>query len=399
MRIGILVGAATLMLTVAAQAQTWPDLHMTTGRQGGGEQDAALIVGVSDYLILQDIEGATDNAVAWQEWLTRSRSLESANVVTLLDRAATKEKIERNLESLLGSIGPGGTLWFIFIGHGAPSPTGDDGLLLGVDTDADSDSLSARGVPQQRILQALGQRKSVLVFDACFSGRTSDGKLPLVKGIQATLPTRRNSSSSTTTVLSASDSFAGPLPRAARPAFSYLILGALRGWGDRNEDGKVTSEEAFTFSHDTLRAALKGSDRLPTHRGPTVVLAQDSREAAPDFDAILAGRCPAATYWDGKSCVTQAPISCPPGSTWNGTSCIALCPAGTRWDGRVCIAQTVVCPPGTSWDGSNCAAKSDNLRPPKKLPPASRRPASYEECRAAGGQWVLFVNQCKLDNN
>jgi len=37
-------------------------------------------------------------------------------------------------------------------------------------------------------------------------------------------------------VLSASkkDEYAGSLPRLSRPAFSSLLLGAMRGWGDTN---------------------------------------------------------------------------------------------------------------------------------------------------------------------
>jgi hypothetical protein len=40
------------------------------------------------------------------------------------------------------------------------------------------------------------------------------------------------------------DQFAGPLPGLGRPAFSWLVLGALRGWGDADRDGTVTAREA-----------------------------------------------------------------------------------------------------------------------------------------------------------
>ena len=58
-----------------------------------------------------------------------------------------------------------------------------------------------------------------------------------------------------TTILSAGehDQFAGPLPGslpyADRPAFSYLTLGAMTGWGDENKDGVVTVQETIRYSN------------------------------------------------------------------------------------------------------------------------------------------------------
>jgi len=346
----------------AALAQTWPDLADDAGVQGGGENDAALIVGVTDYYNLPKIDGAAQNAEAWQQWLLRSRKVPSSKVMLLSDKAATRPKIEKALQQLASQVGPTGTLWFVFIGHGAPSRSGDDGMLLGVDTDADADSIDDRGVPQQRVLSLVGQGKqahSVVVFDACFSGKTGDGSAPLVAGLQATLPNRRATMSTApkATVLAASDSFAGPLPNAGRPAFSYLLLGALRGWGDQNGDKAVDVDEAYAFSRDYIQALFKGSDRLPSKRGPPVVLAKNVREKQPDMAALVSGKCPSGWTWGGRECRQQAAVECPAGTTWNGSVCVSLCPAGTSWNGRACAATTIECPASTEWNGSACVGK------------------------------------------
>ena len=355
--------ALVLTLPSPAMAQAWPDLTDDAGVQGGGEQDAALIVGVTDYVYLPKIDGAAQNAEAWQQWLLRSRKVPSSKVMLLADKAATRPKIEKALQQLTAAVGPKGTLWFVFIGHGAPSRSGDDGMLLGADTDADGDSIDDRGVPQQRVLSLIGQGKqahSVVVFDACFSGKTGDGSAPLVAGLQATLPNRKATMSTApkATVLAASDSFAGPLPNAGRPAFSYLLLGALRGWGDGNGDKAVDVDEAYVFSRDYIQALFKGSDRLPSKRGPSVVLAKNVREKQPDMAALVSGKCPSGWTWGGRECKQQATVECPAGTTWNGTACVSLCPAGTSWNGRACAATTIECPAGTSWNGSTCAATS-----------------------------------------
>jgi formylglycine-generating enzyme required for sulfatase activity len=356
------LACALVSLAVAAgpahadEAPAWPDLAEDAGVQGGGEQDAAVVVGVGDYIYLPKISGAVDNAVAWQQWLLRSRKLRPERVVLLADKDATKTKIEKNLQAQAAQVGPQGTLWFVFIGHGAPAPTGDDGLLLGVDTDADADSVADRGLPQRRVLSLVGagrQGKSVVVFDACFSGKTGDGSRPLVEGLQATIPVRKASTSSTT-ILAASDSFAGPIPGAGRPAFSYLLLGALRGWADDNGDRAIDVDEAYSFARGTIQALFKGADRLPSKSGPPVVLAKNAREEKPDLAALVSGRCSPNSRWDGRRCKELPKVKCPAGTSWNGSACASECPAGTRWDGDGCASWTIECPAGTSWNGSAC---------------------------------------------
>ncbi len=378
---------ATFFVATSASAQElrWPSTATTLPRQGGGEHDTAVVVGITDYLLLPDIQGAADNARDWSQHLVRVRGLKSERVTLLTDAEATKERIERALRAAATQATPQGRLWFLFIGHGAPSPSGDDGLLLGADAQADNDSLAARGVSQAAIeaLIATGkQRDSVVVYDACFSGRSHDGAVSLVPNTQATLPVRRvtpETKEARTIVLASSDSFAGPLPGEARPAFSYLLLGAARGWAeDKDGDGTLSVDEAFSFAHGTLQAALKQSARLPVKRGgaPKTALAVRAAEQAPDINALIMRRCPEGTRWGGRSCVV---VNCPKGTSWNGTSCAAqavavTCPAGTTWNGTSCVAANVSCPKGARWDGSRCVADVPAAPPPSAPPSPAPAP-------------------------
>ena len=141
------------------------------------------------------------------------------------------------IEAARSQVRSGGTLWFVFIGHGAPSEDGQDGLLVGWDTQQTASSVYARGLMQGKVLDLLesgNQSQTVAILDACFSGQ-SGADTSLVAGLQPMIPSYALSSSSRrTVVLSAGSSkqFAGPLPGVSRPAFSYLALGALWGWGD-----------------------------------------------------------------------------------------------------------------------------------------------------------------------
>ena len=356
---------AALALSAAAPswAQSWPSVSGELPRAGGGELDVAVVVGVSDYAFLDDIPGAADNANDWYQYLVRVRGVPTERVRLLTNNAAIDVAITKALREAASASTRGGVAWFIFVGHGAPSPTGDDGLLLGVDTQPDLDAMQARGLPQQRaldVLKAGQQDATVAIFDACFSGKSADGERALFPGMQATPPVRRAGPSSKTVILSSSDSFAGPLPGQRRPAFSYLLLGSVRGWADGNGDGAVSLAEANTYTTATMRAALKASERLPSIRGEAagLVLAKSVVESSPEVEAILVGRCPEGTRWEDRRCKA---VACPTGMKWSGEACVATaeaiqCPAGTSWDGRMCATGAVQCPAGTTWNGTVCAA-------------------------------------------
>lgn len=384
MRLCVASMLCLLVGSTNALAQSWPSVAGELPRTGGGEDDVAVIVGVSDYFALPDVPGAADNARDWFQYLLRVRGVPSARATLLVDSDATRGRIERALKAAASSARPNGRAIVVFIGHGAPAPSGDDGLLLGVDTQSDADSLAERGVPQELVasIMATGkQRETVLIYDACFSGMTNDGKAPLVPGNQATLPNRRVAPKQSTVVLAASESFAGPLPGQQRPAFSYVMLGALRGWGDVDRSKDVTLAEAFSFTDDTIRAALKQSQRAPQMRGSASAAPfAKAAEEPPDVSAILLGRCPDNTKWSGRGCVSAG---CPAGTTWNGAACMASaaavqCPAGTTWNGTACVASSVTCPSGTTWRDGACRGNAV----------ADVAPGQREEASGGGGASV-----------
>lgn len=373
-----------LLSSTITFAQEWPSVSAELPPAGGGELDAAVVVGISKYVFLPEVPGAVENATSWAQYFVRTRKIPSARVMLLRDAEASKERMEGALRTAVAAAKAGGKVWFIFIGHGSPAPGGDDGLILGVDTQSDIESLAARGVPQRRVTELLerGPGTGVAVFDACFSGRNADGSAPLVRGIQATVPVRK-ALKSMVTVLSSSETFAGPLPGVDRPAFSYVLLGALRGWGDADGDTAVTVDEAIGFSRESLQASLKGAGRLPNVRGgkPGLVLATNVSERAPDVDAIVVGRCPDGARWDGSRCEA---IPCPAGTKWTGSVCkatslVVACPQGMEWNGRQCAHVAVSCPEGSRWDGARCVATAIALSPPPPPDDWRREPAKPEQ--------------------
>ncbi len=260
---------------------------------GGGGKDAAVVVGVESYAFVAPVPGARRAAEDWQAYLTETLGAPEDRVTLLRDDEATLEAMRRALAGQAAKVEPGGTLWFVFIGHGAPSKDGKDGLLVGADAQAKADSLDERSLRRSELLEILSrgrQTRAVALLDACFSGRDAAGQ-ELVAGLQPLIVFRGGLGAvDARTVLltaAAADQFAGPLPDSprARPAFSYLALGALRGWA-ADASGAVTARALVDFAKRALSLA---HDRTQTPElaagAPGAVLGR-GREAAPDLAKI-----------------------------------------------------------------------------------------------------------------
>lgn len=282
--------------TAAAQGR-WPALSQPVVEAGGGEGDAAVVIGVESYLAVPGVPGAVQNAADWYTHLTKGLHLAPSKVELLRNNEATLEKMRKHIARAAGAVKPGGTLWFVFIGHGAPAQDGRDGILIGADAQQDPDSLYARSLPKKELLELLArgaQKRTVVVLDACFSGRSGTGA-SLAPGLQPLIAVRERADTGKALVFSAgkADEFAGALPGVSRPAFSYLLLGALRGWGDADKDGRVTAAEATEYARDTLRAVVKDRNQTPELSGgaPGEILAV-ARESGPDIGAMVLASMP-----------------------------------------------------------------------------------------------------------
>lgn len=158
----------------------------------------------------------------------------------------------------------GGRVWFVFIGHGAPSHQSGDGLLAGYDAGATAVGLEQHSLRRSELMQILGARArdkvtGIAILDASFSGKTARG--PLASELTPAAIGRNSVPSGVVLMTAAGDNeLAGPLRdvQPERPAFSYLVLGALRGWADEDEDGRVTACEAIAYTDRSLKATLQG---------------------------------------------------------------------------------------------------------------------------------------------
>jgi hypothetical protein len=271
------------------RVELWPDLSSPARAIGGGENDAAVVVGVEGYFVVPGVPGAKSNAKAWHQYLTETREVPPQNIKLLINENATRERILEGARKAASRAGKDGTLWFVFVGHGAPSVDGKDGLLVGVDAQQEAQSLQERSVRRNELLKVLGTSQArviPVVIDACFSGRGQDG-VTIAPGIQPLLTvTSPGATDPRIVVLTAAqgNQFAGPLPGARRPAFSYLVLGGLRGWAATNKDVQVTAGGLLRYAQNVLEATLRGRDQSPDLIGAEgMVIGRSSGEKGPNL--------------------------------------------------------------------------------------------------------------------
>jgi hypothetical protein len=294
-----LIGAAVLLaaapnVPVPVPATTpaplaWPELTTPPGGVGPGKHDGVRIVAIGTYQHLPAIAGAAHLAAQYADWFKDARGVPAQRVKVLVDKEATEPAIRTALSQLFAA--PNGTAWFVFIGHGMPNNNGDDGLILPVDVAANRSAVERFGISQQDIYKVVNSERhaaGVAVFDATFSRMRGDGQAPLVDGWDERLPNRHvRSPPRRTAVLAAHDGCAPVLPDAERPAFSYLLLGALQGWGDANGDSVVDSGEAMRFVQEAMPRCSGPEEPTPRWQaGVELALGKTARHRQ-DIDPLL----------------------------------------------------------------------------------------------------------------
>ena len=141
--------ALTAFLTASfpALADGWPDISSPpAGGKADGAKDAAAIIAVEDYTYAPDVPGARRNAQDWYSWLAKARGVPSTRIHMRLDHEGTDTQIREAAKRAAIQARQGGTLWFVWIGHGAPARDGSDGLLVGADAQASAASIYDRSV-------------------------------------------------------------------------------------------------------------------------------------------------------------------------------------------------------------------------------------------------------------
>lgn len=275
------------MWPLAASAADLPDLDEPLRTGASAPADAAVVVGIADYLFLPDVPFADRDAALVRDWLVSTRGVPPERVRVLT--AGAREQILGAVEAAGRDAGPDGTVWLYFAGHGVASPGTGRRLLLGDDTRRAPEAFDARGVELDALsdLAAAGGADVVTWIDTCFNGTGRDGS-EMLSETRFAVPDWLSAAREGRLGWAASgpDQFARPLEGARHGAFTWLAVGALRGWADGEvdgvRDGVVTGAEATLFVDRALeRLGLQEQDPVLIGDGSRWRLIEGVEERAP----------------------------------------------------------------------------------------------------------------------
>lgn len=219
--------------------------------------DAALIIGNEAYRALPQVIYAQQDARSVETWLQTSRGL-SRWRIRHVENASYRE-MSREVKRIAGTVRRRGTLWVYFAGHGMVDDDGARGLM-GIDASS-MEPASSTILIEDIVQTALKRRRAwrvVVIVDAGFGNVGRDG-LELVPG--RTPPAAETIEARKDVIIWTADSGLAGAPawtESQHGLFTWLTLGALRGWADGTlgdaPNGRVSLAEAQSYVGTTARA-------------------------------------------------------------------------------------------------------------------------------------------------
>lgn len=209
-------------------ATSWPDVTREPRAEKTGMLDAAVVVAVEGHAGPSVASAARTTGQDWVRFFPTVLGVPANRVTALFDRAATRPAISSAVEDAMARLAPGGRLWFVAIGHVV---AGEAEVAVLAAPRAGVQLVSVLDVAPEE--WALAGPAAAVLATITFSTARS---VPL---------------------------------GAARSAFSYFLMGALRGWGDGDRDGRVTAAEAAAYVDLSLRRLAPPGASTPIARAST----------------------------------------------------------------------------------------------------------------------------------
>jgi hypothetical protein len=235
----------------------WPEAYKNQRTNAG-----AIVIGITDYQYIDGPKYAATDAELVYHYLNGVLGVPEKNIKKLINKDATKGKIESSLKDWLAKK-EFNLIVFYFAGHGVPDPenprTGEP-YIVPVDGSPQEGKYSL--VALNEVVSSLENTEAenvIIILDACFSG--SGGRTPqqFAKaqrgiGIQPKIQQKRSVILSATTDIQPAFEF----DKVGHGYFTYYLLLGLKGEADKDNDGWIDLVELYNFVKENLTSELDG---------------------------------------------------------------------------------------------------------------------------------------------
>jgi tetratricopeptide (TPR) repeat protein len=232
----------------------------------------ALVVGISSYKNLEQLNYADDDARSIRDYFLDSKIVRRENMYDLIDSNATRSAFFADLNKIFDKIRPDSNdrVIIYFAGHGDNESRTGQGYLLAYDCEkASYASSDAIFIPQlEAEVNALAQKaKVILITDACRSGNLSGQKA----GALLTMRMLNTGFAGVTKILSCEEdqlSQEKDFPGGGHGVFTYYLLEALDGLCVSDSTKYIPLSRIEDFVKDNVYENTKEQQR-PVVVGPS----------------------------------------------------------------------------------------------------------------------------------
>ena len=272
----------------------------------------ALVIGISDYREVKDLEYARADAEAFARWLLDA-GVDREHLMLLLDEAgehaeldgvrselATLVQVRAGLGWLRRMAEPDDLVFVYFAGHGYPGPDDDGDEADGVDEflvlwdtlNASKEETALRDDEFGAFLDRVESDHVMVIFDSCYSGGASRSLSSGARPLGDTFDLFNDFSLEGKLVFAAAREDQEALEHAAlgHGIFTHFLILGLEGAADLDADYLITAEELDAYvvrEVAEFARTEKGREQTPemTGRGEMgIVLGRTNRPPVAAFD-------------------------------------------------------------------------------------------------------------------
>ncbi|PHI21579.1 hypothetical protein CEQ90_01840 [Lewinellaceae bacterium SD302] len=212
-----------------------------------------ITIGINDYANASynlNYARADANGVAAELQSATRQLVGGRTLKTIRDADAKRENILAGLSEIVAAAGPEDIFVFYYAGHGVVVGEQDRQFYLVphdvVDIYGNAGNLSQRGISAREIQRAsaiIPAQRQLFVLDACQSGGALENLTLRGAAEDKAIAQLARATGTHWLTASASDQFASEFDELGHGAFTYVLMRALRGQSDENNDGTVTVVE------------------------------------------------------------------------------------------------------------------------------------------------------------
>ncbi len=233
----------------------------TSITQFGQTKVWAVVIGVAAYKGMPALRYTDDDAYRIYAFLKSPEggALKDEQISIMVDEAATRANILREMEKTFSKAGPNDLVILYFSGHGLK------GSFLPIDFDGFNNKLFHEEI--NAILDSSPARYKLCIADACHSGSLLQMRGTANQALSKYYETLAQARPGTALIMSSkSDETSLESSGLRQGVFSHFLIRGLKGEGDENGDQVIVVSELFNYIHKNV-TSYTGLRQSPVIKG------------------------------------------------------------------------------------------------------------------------------------